>query len=96
MSAAGWLPWFLFPKRTEFQLYSVVFLPFLVLAVVLLLGAVLGPADADSRRRAWGASIAGGYVLLVVLVAGMFWPIWTAAPITHDHWESLMWFRSWI
>ena len=94
--AAGWLPWFLFPARTEFQLYSVVFVPFLVLAIVLLLGSVLGPPHADPGRRAWGASLAGAYVVLVVLVSGLFWPIWTAQDITHEHWQSLMWFRSWI
>ncbi len=94
--AAGWLPWFIYGERTVFQLYSVVFVPFLVIAVVLLLGSVLGPADAPPARRAWGAAIAGAYVVAVVLVSGMFWPIWTATPISHDHWSHLMWFRSWI
>ncbi len=94
--AAGWLPWFLFPDRTVFQLYSVVFIPFTVMALVLLLGSILGPADAPAGRRAWGAAGVGAYLVAVVIVAGMFWPIWTAQPITHDHWQQLMWFRSWI
>ncbi|HYN75618.1 MAG TPA: phospholipid carrier-dependent glycosyltransferase [Candidatus Limnocylindria bacterium] len=94
--AAGWLPWFLFPERTVFQLYSVVFLPFVVIAVVLLLGSVLGPPDALGSRRAWGAAVAGGYVVVVVVLAGMFWPVLTAQPIPQADWQQLMWFRSWI
>ncbi len=94
--AAGWLPWFLFPDRTVFQLYSVVYLPFLVIALVLLLGSILGPPQASSTRRAWGAAIAGGYVLVVVAMAAFFWPVWTAESITHDAWQARMWFQSWI
>lgn len=97
--AAGWLPWFWYSYhggRTVFQLYSVVFLPFTVIAIVLLLGALLGPPDGGSARRVWGAAAVGCYLVVVVVLAAQFWPVLTAAPIPHDQWERLMWFRSWI
>ena len=97
--AAGWLPWFYYSyhsDRTVFQLYSVVFLPFLIIALVLLLGSVLGPSDADPGRRGVGAAVVGGYLVVVIVLTAMFWPVLTAAPITHEEWSNLMWFRSWI
>lgn len=52
--AAGWLPWLLYPERTMFFFYTIVLTPFLVLALTIALGAILGPprpvalpADAD-------------------------------------------------
>ncbi|WP_424861243.1 dolichyl-phosphate-mannose--protein mannosyltransferase [Streptomyces sp. MMS24-I29] len=41
--AAGWLPWFLYQERTIFLFYAVVFVPFLCLAVAMMIGAMLGP-----------------------------------------------------
>ena len=43
---AGWLPWLFFQERTVFSFYSIVFEPFVVMAVVLTLGAILGPVKA--------------------------------------------------
>ena len=56
--AAGWLPWFWFAwhdHRTEFFFYAVVFDPFLVIALTLCLGLIIGPARASIGRRAAGA-----------------------------------------
>ena len=51
---AGYLPWFFFAHRTIFSFYAVVFVPFLVLAVTMCLGLVIGGDDASQRRRQWG------------------------------------------
>ena len=40
--AAGYLPWFLFQHRTIYSFYAVAFLPFLVLAITMCIGLVLG------------------------------------------------------
>ncbi|MFJ9702625.1 dolichyl-phosphate-mannose--protein mannosyltransferase [Streptomyces fradiae] len=42
--AAGWAPWLLYQERTIFLFYAVVFVPFLCLAVAMMIGAMLGPA----------------------------------------------------
>jgi dolichyl-phosphate-mannose--protein O-mannosyl transferase len=93
---ATWLPWFAFPDRTIFSFYAVVIAPFLVLAVVYVIGLVLGGPEASPTRRTVGASLAGGYVLLVLLAAAWFYPIHVDAVIPYDEWLRRMWFRTWI
>ncbi len=94
--AAGWLPWFAYAKRTQFYFYSVVFVPFLVLAVVLCLGLVMGSATASPARRAVGASLAGAFVLAVLLNFAYLYPLLTAQPIPYPSWLSHMWYHGWI
>ncbi len=94
--AAGWLPWFMWSERPIFYFYAVVFVPFLVLAVTLCLGVVLGPADAPATRRKVGAIAVGGYVLLVLAVFAWLYPVLSAQVLTYDEWHSRMLFPSWI
>jgi dolichyl-phosphate-mannose--protein O-mannosyl transferase len=94
--AAGYLPWFLFQQRPIFEFYAVVFVPFLVLAVTLTLGLVLGPRGATPARRTWGASIAGCYILLVIANFAWMYPLYVAKVIPYSEWLSRMWFHSWI
>jgi dolichyl-phosphate-mannose-protein mannosyltransferase len=94
--AATYLPWFHYTERTIFYFYAVAAAPFLVLAVTLLLGYILGPADAPARRRAIGAGVAGGIVLVIVVTFVYFYPIYSAQVIPYSEWHSRMWFQSWI
>jgi len=94
--AAGWLPWFRYPDRPIFFFYAVAFVPFLVLGVTLLLGALLGDRDASARRRAVGALAAGALVVLIVVQFFAFYPVLTAETITRADWNRLMWFPSWV
>jgi dolichyl-phosphate-mannose-protein mannosyltransferase len=94
--AAGWLPWFAYAKRTQFYFYSVSFLPFLVLAVVLCLGLIMGSARASPARRAVGASVAGAYVLAVLLNFAYLYPVLTAQALPYTSWLSRMWYHGWI
>lgn len=93
--AATWLPWFMYTERPIFYFYAVVIVPWLVIAVTLVLGKVLGPEDAGGTRRMWGAAFAGGYVLLVLLNFAYLHPILTAETIPKEAWLDRMWFRSW-
>jgi dolichyl-phosphate-mannose--protein O-mannosyl transferase len=94
--AAGYLPWFFWQERTIYSFYAVAFVPFLVLAVTMCVGMVIGPADASPRRRTWGAAIAGGYLLLVVLNFAWLYPVLSAHVMPYADWAHRMWFRSWI
>ena len=94
--AAGWLPWFAYAKRTQFYFYSVVFVPFLVLAVVLCLGLVMGSATASPARRAVGAALAGAFMLAVLLNFAYIYPLLTAQPIPYSSWLAHMWYHGWI
>ncbi|MFG2935878.1 dolichyl-phosphate-mannose--protein mannosyltransferase [Streptomyces sp. NPDC048282] len=94
--AAGYLPWFLYQDRTVFSFYAVVFVPYLCLAVAMMLGAVLGPPGADRRRRTRGAVAAGVLVLLIVWNFVYFYPLYTGQTIPYSGWQSRMWLDTWV
>ncbi|MET9965746.1 phospholipid carrier-dependent glycosyltransferase [Streptomyces sp. NPDC006356] len=94
--AAGYLPWFLYQERTIFFFYAVVFLPFLCLAVAMLLGAIIGPPRSSDTRRVAGATGAGVLVLLIAWNFIYFWPIYTGTAIPIDDWRSRMWLDTWV
>jgi len=95
-AGAGLLPWFAEPGRTMFLFYALPALPFLVLALTLCLGALLGPLTASPLRRMVGAAIVGAYVALVAVVFFHFHPVLTAEVLTVESWRDRIWFRSWI
>ncbi|MET9256660.1 phospholipid carrier-dependent glycosyltransferase [Streptomyces sp. NPDC003717] len=94
--AAGWAPWFLYQERTIFLFYAIVFLPFLCLAVAMLLGALIGPPRSTDTRRIAGATAAGVLVLLITWNFIYFWPLYTGTPIPIDSWRSRMWLDTWV
>ncbi len=103
--AAGWVPWLFFQHRTVFEFYSIVFEPFVMMALALSLGVVLGPAARAGaghlaveavRRRRRGAIAIGVFLVLAVAAAWFFYPIWVGTPIPYDQWQWRMWLPSWI
>ncbi|QLQ39171.1 dolichyl-phosphate-mannose--protein mannosyltransferase [Micromonospora robiginosa] len=103
-AAAGLLPWFWFALdgRTMFSFYAAPAVPFLVLAVVYVLGAIVTPAPVTSTaappsaeqandRRLVGGIIAGAYVLLVALCFGYFYPIFVGRILPYADWSARMW-----
>lgn len=109
--AAGWLPWFFYQERTIFLFYAVVFVPFLCLAVTMMLGAIVGPAagrgtraelglrandPTGERRRTLGAIAAGVLVLLIIWNFIYFWPLYTGTSIPEDLWRDRMWLDTWV
>jgi dolichyl-phosphate-mannose-protein mannosyltransferase len=97
--AAGWLPWIWYAwhdNRTEFYYYAVAFEPFMIIAITLCLGLIIGPARAAPGRRAMGAIGAGGYLIAVLVNLAYLYPILTAEVIPFSAWLSRMWFHRWI
>ncbi|MET7401148.1 phospholipid carrier-dependent glycosyltransferase, partial [Dactylosporangium sp. NPDC005572] len=93
----GILPWFqsMPAHRTMFIFYALPAEPFLILAVVYVLGAIAGRPHTDHRRV--GALVAGAYVLLVAACFAYFYPIYSGMDITYAQWLSRMWLGSrWI
>ncbi|NUU25914.1 MAG: phospholipid carrier-dependent glycosyltransferase [Streptomycetaceae bacterium] len=93
---AGLGPWMFKQDRTIFLFYAVVFVPFIALAVAMMIGAILGPPGAGDRRRAWGAA---GAVALIALIAWnflYFYPIYTGTTIPLNEWQDRMWWTTWI
>ncbi len=94
--AAGWLPWFAYQERTIYSFYAVAFVPFLALAVTMVLGMVVGPPGASRRRRRWGRGLAGAYVVLVVANFAWLYPVLSATVVPYSSWFDRMWLPSWI
>jgi len=92
-----WVPWLFFAKRTIFSFYAIATLPFLIIAVVLVIGTVLERARAhQARYLPWVAAACGVFVVLVVVDSGFLYPVLTDQLIPYDAWRSRMWFASWI
>jgi hypothetical protein len=93
--AAGILPWFANMDRQMYFFYMAPLAPFLVLATVLAMGVVLGPAGAGRERRQTGLLVVGLWTGLVVANFAWLWPILMGVPITPEMWESQLWLPSW-
>ncbi|MEV6597431.1 glycosyltransferase family 39 protein [Actinoplanes sp. NPDC051346] len=103
---AGLLPWFYFAladSRTMFAFYVLPALPFLILAVVYALGALMTPPSGTAEgarrtdRQLIGTIVAGVYVLLVALCFAYFHPIFVGQLLPYDDWSARMWLGSrWI
>jgi dolichyl-phosphate-mannose-protein mannosyltransferase len=113
MIAAGLLPWFWYHYdggRTMFVFYALPAMPFLVLAVVYVFGAIIGPPGRASPtslttsllgqvpdRRLVGAVAFGVYVLLIAACFAYFHPIYVGDSIPYTDWWDRMWLgRRWV
>lgn len=100
---SGWLPWVLTLSRSAvFQFYAVVLTPFSALALALVIGAICGlgplrhelrPVDGDELfgRRLAVAVFLGVSVILAVL----FFPVWSGTPIPEWFWRWHLWLPGW-
>lgn len=100
MVAFTYLPWFYFTSRTMFYFYAIPIEPFLILAVVFVLGAIMTTprgAPRDDNRLLTGTIIAAAFVLLVALNFAYFYPIFTGESLPETEWSRRMWLDSlWI
>ncbi|GIH77188.1 dolichyl-phosphate-mannose--protein mannosyltransferase [Planobispora longispora] len=97
--AAGWLPWFYYAiakDRTMFLFYAVPMVPFMILAIVLAAGLLIGPATAPVQRRMVGAGIVGAFTLLALANFWWLYPVLTAEAIPYTDWHARMLFKGWI
>lgn len=92
---AGFLPWFIDIDRQMYFFYMTPLAPFLVMAVTLVLGEILGPGRAGIERRKTGLLLVALYVGLVVANFVWLWPILTGVPITEARWDAELWLPSW-
>ncbi|GAB6986234.1 dolichyl-phosphate-mannose--protein mannosyltransferase [Nocardioides pyridinolyticus] len=94
--ASTWLPWLMYDDRPIFLFYAVVTLPFLVLAIALAMGRLIGAARVPSPRRTAGVVVSGAFFVLALVNFAWFWPIWTHQLLTHAEWTDRIWFSRWI
>ncbi|AWS49110.1 dolichyl-phosphate-mannose--protein mannosyltransferase [Streptosporangium sp. 'caverna'] len=98
--AVGWLPWFYWAiadNRTMFLFYAIPMVPFMILAIVLAAGLIIGPADAPPVRRMVGALGVGVFTLLALLNFWWLYPVLTAEVLPYAEWSARMLFKKgWI
>lgn len=82
----GWLLWAQYLNRTTFTFYSIVILPWIVLAICYVLDWLRTHAEIGTYRLTVGLGL-----MLIILVSAFFYPIWTAIPVPYEFWLSRMW-----
>ncbi len=93
---SAWLPWFRYDQRPIFSYYAVAMAPFMVIAITLVIGAIIGPPGAHYRRRMVGTAFAGTFVVLVLINFAYFYPIYADWVVSRAAWLHRMWFAKWI
>ncbi len=91
-----WLPWMLYDERPIFYFYAIAILPFIVIALTLSIGTLIGPSRLPSTRRTIGVVVSGAFVVLVLVNYAWFWPIWTNGLLTSSEWLDRIWFSRWV
>ena len=95
-TASTWLPWMLYDERPIFYFYAIAILPFIVIALTLSIGTLIGPSRLPSARRTIGVVVSGAFVVLVLVNYAWFWPIWTNGLLTSSEWLDRIWFQRWV
>ncbi len=93
--AAGYLPWLMYTERTVFQFYSIVFLPYLILGFVFVLGLILGTANDDAHRRATGLRYVIVITAAIAAVSVFFYTSWTGMQISRFSQMLHVWLPGW-
>ena len=91
-----YVPWLLVPNRTIFQFYTVVMVPFLILALTVALRELAGRRSAGLHRRTAGQRTVTVYLVIVVLVSAFFYPVWTGMSVPYPFWLIHNWLPGWI
>jgi dolichyl-phosphate-mannose--protein O-mannosyl transferase len=92
---AGYLPWFLEDRehRTMFLFYLLPSVPFMVLAITMAIGMLIGSrtAQRSERRRLIALALTGAYLVGVVANFSYLRPVLNGQVITYEQWHDRMW-----
>ena len=85
-----------YDDRPIFIFYAVTTIPFMVLAITVLMGRLLGTSSAPTPRRTAGVIVSGTFFVLVLLNFAWFWPVLTFDLLSHGEWLDRIWFSRWV
>lgn len=94
--AVTYVPWLLYPERTIFQFYTVVMMPFLVLALVLALREIAGRPSDSLHRRQSGERMVFVFLAVTLLVSAFFYPVWVGMNVPYEFWLIHNWMPTWV
>ncbi|PMD05196.1 dolichyl-phosphate-mannose--protein mannosyltransferase [Brevibacterium paucivorans] len=92
---ATWAPWFTYQDRTIFTFYTIVMVPFVVLAVTYCVGLVWGRGRLTVSLRV-RRILVGVFLAVAVLLFAYFWPLYTGTTVPYESWRQHMFNPSWI
>ncbi|QIK64875.1 phospholipid carrier-dependent glycosyltransferase [Leucobacter viscericola] len=106
---SGWLPWVLTLSRSAvFQFYAVTLTPFSAIALALVLGMLCGipignaPARVPGLRLSLDREAVRGrrmavamFVAAALVLAILFFPVWSGMPVADWFWQAHMWLPGW-
>jgi dolichyl-phosphate-mannose-protein mannosyltransferase len=89
---AGYVPWFIADAghRTMFLFYMLPVVPFMVLALTMAIGMLMGSRTAGETRRIIGTVIAGVYLVGVIANFAWLYPVLSGQVVTFDQWRERM------
>jgi dolichyl-phosphate-mannose--protein O-mannosyl transferase len=90
---AGFVPW-LFIQRDQYFFYAIATLPFLIMALVLLLSKI-SDSSLKTKRPKLTRKLIGGYVGAAVLCGLFFLPLALHTPIPSWFWDLHVWLPGW-
>lgn len=93
--ASTWVPWMFTGRGALFSFYGITMIPFMVIALAMALGVILGPAKPGPRRQS-GAIVVGAVVALIVMDFAFIYPVLTGELMTRQQWLWRMWLPGWI
>ena len=93
--AAGYLPWLLYLNRTVFQFYTIVFEPYLILGLTLVIGVILGTARDARARRVSGIRTVVIYLAVATATSIFFWPLWSGMQLEFGYLAAHWWLPTW-
>lgn len=94
--AVTYVPWLFLPERTVFQFYTVLMLPFMLLALTFALKDIAGPVSADSYRRLTGQRLVLVFLVVALALSAFWYPIISAMNVPYDFWHLHMWMTTWV
>ena len=94
--AVTYVPWLFLPQRTIFQFYTVLILPFMLLALTFALKDIAGSPSADSYRRLTGQRLVLVFLGVALALSAFWYPVISAMTVPYDFWHLHMWLDSWI
>jgi dolichyl-phosphate-mannose-protein mannosyltransferase len=93
--SAGYLPWFFNLERQMYFFYMTPVAPFLVIAIALVLGDILGKRTAGIERRLLSLALVCLYVGIVVADFAFLWPILNGDALTNAQLTARIWLPTW-
>jgi dolichyl-phosphate-mannose-protein mannosyltransferase len=91
-----YVPWLFFPERTVFQFYTVLMLPFMLIALTFALQAIAGPPGADVYRRHTGQRLVIVFLAVALALAAFWYPVISAMSVPFEFWQLHNWMQGWI